>query len=221
MIKLIIFDCDGVLVNDFDEKKYNYHIKKFFKKHGLPLSLIKKQNEIWNNVKHKALKGKLTQRQANEMWIKELGLPVKLVKEFMDLDMNYWGKTVRANPQVKETLKKLKKNGYKLAVLSNEVRQSHLKKKILSFVGLDGYLDAVYASHSIGYVKPEKQAYLHIVKRFKTKPKYSMFVGHGDQEIGGAKRAGLKVVCFRKKKHPLADFHIKKFSEILRILKKD
>lgn len=220
MVKLIIFDSDGVLCKNFDMNKYNVFIKDFLKKHGLSEKLIKKQNKIWGSVFHEALTGKISHREANAIWLEKLGLPKRLAKEFLDGDYNFWKIAMKDQSalEVKETLRKLKSMGYKLAALSNDVRQNFLKKKVLSWPGVAKYLDAVYTSHSIGHAKPEKEAYLHVVRQFMAKPRETIFVGHEDYEIEGAKKAGLKVVCFRSSSHPLADFHIRRFSEILRIV---
>jgi len=218
MIKLIIFDSDGVICNDFNREKYNLFIKGFLKKHEVSSKLIEKQNKIWKSIEYKALEGKISQRKANEIWIKKLGLSKKLAKDFVTGDFEFWKRYVESKSEIKKTLRKLRSMGYKLAVLSNDVRQSLSKKKILSFVNIDKYLDGIYTSHSIKHAKPEKEAYLYIVKRFRTKPSKTIFVGHEDYELRGAKRAGLKVVCFRKKSCSFADFHIKNFPKILQIV---
>lgn len=231
MVKLMIFDCDGVLVSDYNRKKHNVFIKNFLKKHGVIEqhtskkdinAIIKKQNIMWKKIEKKALVGKISHLEANATWIKKFGLKKPLAKEFVSGDYEFWEKSVKSNPikGVRGTLDALKSKGYKLAVISNDVRTGAMKRKILSWVGIDKYLDAVYTSHSMGHKKPDKEAYLHIVRRFRTKPCNTLFVGHQDYEIIGAKRAGLKVVCFEKEPHPSADFHMTRFSELLRIVNK-
>jgi len=225
MVKLIILDSDGVLVKDFDSKKYTAFIKDFLKKHGCIqhgslTKTLRKQERIWKSVENKVLRGKISHRKANSIWLERLGLSKRLAREFVAGDFNFWKKSMRSRSrkEVKETLRKLKLMGYTLAVLSNDVRQGFLKRRMLSWVGIGKYFDMVYTSHSIGHAKPEKEAYLYIVRRFKTKPSETLFVGHEDYEIKGAKRAGLKTVYLGRKPNPSADFNISRFSGILRIL---
>jgi len=225
MKKLIIFDCDGVLVADFDRKKYAKFVKSFLEKHkafdrGSPEEIVKKQSDMWEDIQDDALVGRISQTEANALWIEKLGLDRRLAKEFVRGDMKFWEESVKSRPidEIMMTLKKLRGSGYSLAVLSNDVRESSLKKKILSWVGLDRYLDRVYTSHSIGHVKPEKEAYLHIVKDFGSKPDQTVFVGHEEYELKGAKDTGLRVVCLREKPWAQADFNIKRFPDLLEIL---
>jgi len=226
MSKLVIFDSDGVLVNEFDRAAHKLFVKSFLQKHGVikkgmskrtSSRIVERQSKMWKDIESKALVGKISHRRANEFWIKKFGLKKSLAKEFLSGDYDFWEKSVKPQPEVKETLRKLKLRGYELAVLSNDVRQGFLKRRILSCAGISKYLDKVYTSHSIGHPKPDKEAYLYIVRQFGAKPNETFFVGHQDYEIKGAKRARLKAVCFNKKPNKSADYNIKRFSGLLRI----
>ena len=226
MTKLIIFDCDGVLVADFDRKRYNnVFMKNFLKKHG-PFGCesldeaLKRQNKLWFSVEDKVMTGKMSQKAANEFWLGRMGMDKGLVGEFIKGDMDFWRKSVKSRPtkQIKKTLGRLRSMGYKLAVLSNDIRRNAVKKEILSWAGLDECVDAVYTAHSIGHRKPEKESYLHIVKVLNSVPANTIFVGHQDYEIEGANNAGLRTVCVRQEPYPIADFHIRRLSSLPRIL---
>jgi putative hydrolase of the HAD superfamily len=86
-------------------------------------------------------------------------------------------KFVKIIKGAKKTLLKIKAKGIKVAVLSNTVHplkwRLELYKKLRLVKGK--HYDKLFLSNMIGYKKPEKEAYLTVLKYFKVKPKEAVF----------------------------------------------
>jgi HAD superfamily hydrolase (TIGR01549 family) len=218
--ELVIFDCDGVLVSDFNRKVYSQYMLSFFKKNGvdtsMPEELLAKQHSMWLNVEKKALVGKISQADANAYWIEKMGMGKNLAEEYLETDYKFWEDMVKSAPvdEVKNTLSVLRDRGLKLAVLSNDVREAELKEKILSLVGLDKYLDRIFTSNSIGHAKPESEAYLSIADELDSDKESTVFVGHEDYELIGARNAGIATICVRKEPCDISDVWVDSFSKL-------
>lgn len=217
MIRLIIFDAGNVLYT-VSEKKFDRVVKKFLSKHKIKFS--QKIGEEWDKRAHLVNRGKITLKKARELWLEGIGLSKRLEPEWKMWDIKYLQSHLIKERGVKETLEKLKKQKYKLAVLSDCPHDKRLKKMILRNIGVDHFFDEIFTSYDIGFMKPEKEAYLIVLNHFKVKPEESIFVSDHVDEIEGARKVGIKTVFFNKRKCGKADFCIRKFPQILAILKR-
>jgi putative hydrolase of the HAD superfamily len=94
-------------------------------------------------------------------------------------------------PGVEETLKKLKKCGLKLAVVSDGVRLKAWMR--LNAAGLDKYFDTVVTYEDTGKKKPAKEPFLKACKKLKVKPKECLMVGDwAERDIEGAKALEMR-----------------------------
>jgi putative hydrolase of the HAD superfamily len=199
-IKLAIFDGEGVI---YDSKKVMKEFKKeydsFLRKFGVSL---KEQEKLWFKLYPKTLKGKLTLREANEIVYKKLRIPKSKVKEWLKKDRQLSLKFVKIIKGAKKILLKTKAKGIKVAILSNTVHplkwRLDLYKKLKLIKGK--HYDKLFLSNMIGYKKPEKEAYLTVLRYFKVKPKEAVFVGHDIKELEGARKAGIKALTLSQYK---------------------
>ena len=125
---------------------------------------------------------------------------------------------------MEQTLKKLKKEGYKIALLSKteSVQQKSLEKKIK----LTNYFDFLGYSFEIGAVKPDKKMFQTVLSHFNILPSEAIMVGDSIRsDIGGAQSVGIHNCLIQwdkldRKYHPeiKPEFKITKLDEILIIL---
>jgi HAD superfamily hydrolase (TIGR01509 family) len=204
-IKLAIFDGEGVI---YDSKKVIEEFEKeydsFLRKFGTSL---KEQEKLWFKLYPKALKGKLTLREANEIVYQKLRIPKSKVKEWLRKDRQLNLKFVKLNKGAKKILLETKAKRIKVAILSNTVHplkwRLELYKKLKLVKGK--YYDKLFLSNMIGYKKPEREAYLTVLKYFKVKPKEAVFVGHDKKELEGARKVGIKALTLSQYKKFLRD----------------
>ena len=93
-----------------------------------------------------------------------------------------------------EVLAALKKRGFRLAVISNwacDLPDS------LALLGLADYLEAVFASETLGFSKPSNAAFLLPLDRLGLSAASTAYVGDlYDVDVWGASRVGLVPVLF-------------------------
>ncbi|MFA5764103.1 MAG: HAD family hydrolase [archaeon] len=127
-------------------------------------------------------------------------------------------------PEVEATLKKLKKQGYKIALLSNT--ESIQQKKLEEKLKLKEYFDFLGYSFEIGAIKPDKKMFQTVLNNFKVKPDEAIMIGDSlRSDVGGAQSVGIHNCLitrdeFEKKFHPSIkpEFKITKLDELFRIL---
>ncbi len=120
-------------------------------------------------------------------------------------------------------LEKLKKQKYKIALLSNT--ESLMAKEIEKKLKFKNYFDYLAYSFEIGFIKPDKRAFSVIVKKFKVKPKEVLMVGDSLRcDVAGAITVGFNSCLINRTGTVLdyadvkPDFEIKSLKEIFEIL---
>lgn len=127
-------------------------------------------------------------------------------------------------PNVQSTLLKLRERGYKLAIVSDAPR---LKAWIrLASMRLDDFFDVVISFDDTGKTKPDCLPFQKALEQLNVAPSETLMIGDNlSRDILGAKKLGIKT-CFAKygftigfKERIKADYEIKRFEELLNILK--
>ena len=122
-------------------------------------------------------------------------------------------------PGVLETLRELKRQGYKRGVVSDGVR---LKARMrLNEAGLDGYFDEVVTYEDTGKQKPAREPFLRICDELGVNPEECLMVGDWpERDVQGGRLAGMKT-CLAKygQMHETkADYQIESFSKLLTVV---
>ena len=176
MIKLIVFDLDGVLVDakeihyeslnkaleQIDEKFVINREEHLTKYDGLPTKT--KLNLLSTD------KG-LPQSTHDKIWELKQTLTFDVIKEQLKEDL-----------KLKDVLRKLKKDGYKIYVASNSIRESI--KLMLHKTGLLEYVDHYFGNEDVKYSKPHPEMYLKSMVHAGVKPNETMVIEdsfHGRQ----------------------------------------
>ncbi len=122
-------------------------------------------------------------------------------------------------PGVVETLRELKRQGFKLGVVSDGVRLKAWMR--LNEAGLDGYFDAVVTYDDTGKQKPAKEPFLRICDELEVIPEECLMVGDWpERDMQGGKQAGMQT-CFAKygqMRQAKADYEIESFANLLEIV---
>jgi HAD superfamily hydrolase (TIGR02253 family) len=122
-------------------------------------------------------------------------------------------------PGVIDTLRELKRQGFKLGVISDGVRLKAWMR--LNEAGLDSYFDAVVTYDDTGKRKPAKEPFLLICDKLEVKPEECLMLGDWpERDVQGGRLAGMKT-CLAKYgqvQQAKADYEIEGFANILEIV---
>ena len=209
LVKLILFDLDGTLVNTSKDltNALNYAMKPYGLKEFAVEDTIKLVGEGITRLIEKALMNKSVQQ-------------IRMATErFLDYYSNHLADFSKLYPGVAETLGKL--HNYKKAVISN--KKEDLSVKLLDNLGLLKYFNLVVGSDTTSEKKPSPVPISYILNHLHVAPDKAAIVGDSNFDIEAGKKAGIKTIAvtygFRDKNLLLdADYIIDRFNDLPSVL---
>jgi putative hydrolase of the HAD superfamily len=152
-------------------------------------SFIRKiiHNKTWVNLD----RGTLTQDEALKIYLSQYPEEKDLLIPFFDQWINYLT-PIHENV---ETLRKLKKLKYKIYLLSNAIIEAYniLKNRHDFYSLFDGQIISGFEK----VIKPEKQIYDLLLKRFNLIPEESLFIDDTLGNLRPAKKLGMKTIWLK------------------------
>ena len=164
MIKLVIFDLDGVLV----EAK-TIHFDALNEALGLKYAIE------WNE--HLSKYDGLKTNQKLEMLTQEKGLPIKLHKQVWDEKQRLTLQklhNLEESPQLQVCISSLSNQGYKIACCSNSIRKTVLT--VLSKLGIIEYFDLILSNEDVKNSKPHPEIYWKAISMIGCLPEETLIV---------------------------------------------
>jgi putative hydrolase of the HAD superfamily len=193
MIKTIIFDIGGVLVN--------LHFEEFFRKYTSNEALIERlykatlRSPVWEEFD----RGVLNEEEIIKMFMEQDPEIGELIKEVANdfeglLDLREY-----AIPWIKE----LRKKGYKVLYLSNWPRKFHAQfYHEMRFIP---YTDGGILSYLEKVIKPEPEIYELLMKRFDLKAEECVFMDDLAYNLKTAKELGMETILYTDQKHAIKE----------------
>ena len=185
MIKLIIFDLDGVLV---DAKNIHYETL------NSALSLVDEKYVInWND--HLSIFDGLKTNQKLEMLTQQRGLPIDKHKVIWDEKQKLTLKSLQSlqpSIQLQETFIKLIHDGYKIACCSNSIRKTVLI--VLSKLGIIEYFDLIISNEDVKNSKPHPEMYWKAISNMSVLPEETLIVEDSPNGLLAATRSKSHVL---------------------------
>lgn len=182
-IKAVIFDMDGTINRSVSYyKAYEGYATSILAEF---LQLPRKQV----NAKMQALRKTATGFTKR---VESLGLPRSVFYEQMAARVPC-DELIKADVNLKAMLKELRKEGYKLALLTNTGMP--LAEKIIAALGISSDMFDVIATSTETGLKPDDEPYLYVAHQLEVPLRDSVYVGDRyEMEIDTAKRLGMKTV---------------------------
>ena len=184
MMKAVIFDIGNVLV-DFRWKSY---ISDF----GFSPEINKKiaaatvEHPIWNEYDRGVMEDELIINKCIES--------APECKKEIELFFTHIGNMVKEYSYSSEWVKDLKKDGYKVYVLSNYPKTPFLyAEKFLDFLQ---YIDGGVISYEVKTVKPEEKIYKLLLEKYSLQPEECVFLDDRSENILTAEHLGFKTIHF-------------------------
>lgn len=188
MVKNIVFDLGNVLL-DFNPIKY---INKLISDKAKVKEVYE---EIFASKEWIMLdRGIITQEEA----VNKICYRSKENGELIKLVMHNWYQLLTPIEDTVEVLKELKHNGYRLYFLSNFhlLAYEDVAKRYEFFKNFDGGI----LSYKERLIKPDKEIYNKLIKRYKIKAEESIFIDDTIENIEGARKLSFKVILFKDSK---------------------
>lgn len=200
-IKVIAFDCDGVL---FDTKKanmafYNQILNQF----GKP----DLTSEQFAYVQMHTIDAALRHLFDDESICKRAHAYKKKIGYFPFI------KLMEIEPDLKTLLKKLRQK-YKTAIATN---RTDTIGPVLAGHNLKGYFDLVVSALDVARPKPHPDLLVKILTYFEIEPFQAVYVGDSELDEAAAGAAGVPLIAYNNLSLS-ADYHIKSLKELEIIL---
>lgn len=223
MIKAVIFDFDGTVSN---RQKNAYSVfEGYFRQYFSDLSDLEYEAVLQDMMLYDC-NGSINVGLRLVPFIRKYG--DHLPEDFSDVFVPFYFKTMYKSttlkPETREVLETLKKQGYKLGLLSNgdSVSQHNKIKK----VEIEDLFDEVIVSGDISIDKPDRRIFDIMTKRLGIKNGECMMVGDVfSSDILGAHNAGILPVWistdFEKPAKHYTGYRISNLRELFVILEKE
>ncbi len=204
MIKAVLFDMDGVLVDSAEANSkyftdilnmngYNLMLTPdLYKKKYYPMSAFQILKSLLPDV---------SDERINEM----LKFSYDGYEKYMILH-NY----------VKEVLESLSRK-HRLGVVTNRRRAG--VDTILKNFDLEKYFEVLIRKEDVVNPKPHPEPLLMALEKLKIKPEDAVYIGDNEVDVQTAKAAAVKVIIFSENKIEEADYNINSLIKILDIIK--
>lgn len=184
MIKAVLFDMDGVLI---DAKDWHYEaLNRALELFGYSIS----------RESHLSTFDGLPTRTKLEMLTKSRGLPKGLhdllntLKQIYTLEISYQYCKPTFNHQY--ALSRLKEDGYKIAVCSNSVRQSI--ETMMNLSHLNTYLDLTVSNQDVSEGKPNPMMYSKAMGILGVAPNECLILEDNEHGIQAAMASGAHLL---------------------------
>lgn len=187
MIKAVIFDMDGVLI---DAKEWHYEaLNRALRLFGMEIS----------RADHLTTFDGLPTRRKLEMLTVTEGLPKELHGFLNDLKQAYTLELVssRCRPTFAHefALARLKARGLKLAVASNSVRNTVVT--MMDRANLAQHLDVMLSNEDVARSKPDPEIYRAAMERLGVTPDEALIVEDNEHGIKAARASGAHLLVVR------------------------
>ncbi len=205
MVKAVIFDIDGVLIDSLETNlRFFRDVLKFGGyKQLLTKKAYKKMYHLTAVDTFKVITG-LTNKKEIDRW-------EKLIHHYPRTAYK-----LKIVPDSIEVIKQLATK-YKLALVTSRIEAG--VNNYLNATDTQKYFDSIVHFGHYRNPKPHPEPLLIACQRLKVKPEQAVYIGDTLTDIQAAKAATMKVILYPKRRLPGADAYAKEFIDIPRIIK--
>lgn len=206
MIKAVIFDIDGVLLDSFEANL------KFFQdlmlKTGYPAPTREEFPAFFHLSMYDAIKALTgSNSEAEIKRIFDIG-------EGWDVDYDV---SLLNLPEGTEEVIKILSEDYLLGIVTSRIRSSVYEAPQLAH--LQNYFKVAVAYEDTVNHKPDPEPLLLAASKLGVKPKECIYIGDVENDIKAARAAGMKVIIYSKESFVEADACTFLFSDLARLIK--
>jgi phosphoglycolate phosphatase len=201
-LKVVAFDCDGVLFDSKDANiRFYSHIMSYI---GYPQVRLDQQEYIHMHPVRESLRFLLADdAEAFE----------KAWKYCQSIDFRAFNAYLRCEPGLHEILS-LASSAYSVALATNRTVST---RDVLTYFNLDGYFDLVVSASDVQFPKPHPETMERISDVFGVTAEQILYVGDSTVDEELAASTGVYFAAYKNLKLK-AHFHISHFNELHSLL---
>ncbi len=200
-IKLVAFDCDGVLFDTAQANRFYYsHILQHF---GRPALTEEQFRFVHMHTVHESMAYLLPDENTLEA-----------AHDFRKtMDYRKYLSYLKVEPQLVALLEKLRPR-IKTAIATN---RTDTMEQLLAEFDLDGYFDLVVTSSDVKQPKPHPEALLKILEYFGLASHQVIYIGDSQVDELAARAAKMPLVAYRNRELA-AEYYIDSLGELEELL---
>jgi phosphoglycolate phosphatase len=181
VIKLIMFDLDGTLVDSKVDiaNALNYALRPC----GFAEITVEKTVSMIGEGVNRLIEKVLGEEQS--------GLFQSVLERFITYYSAHLMDHTVPYPGVRSTLEKLAE--YRKVVISN--KRESLSRKLLGHLDLSAYFDDILGSDSVGCKKPSPAPLIHILEKMDFSPDEAVIIGDSNYDVEAGRAAGVGTVA--------------------------
>lgn len=186
-IKAVLFDMDGVLI---DARDWHYEaLNEALEIFGMPIS----RSDHYAYFDGLPTKVKLKKISETKNLPEELHFFINELKQKFTMQHVY----KKSSPQFihQYALSTLQKQGYKLGVCSNSIRES--MSVMLELASLKPYLDKYWSAEDVKESKPSPEIYIKAIEHFGLAPDEVLILEDNENGIKAAKASGAHYMVIK------------------------
>lgn len=195
-IKAVIFDIGGVLEISDQQKPVRGHVNR-----GVHQTIAKHLNislDQWFDAIDSTYSYSITGEMSEVKVLSTISKNTKISKtKLKKVIFQAYRTHFKPNKELYNLAFKLKKQGYKIAILSD---QWHLSKQALMPKTLTDKFDVSIVSCDVGLRKPNPKIYKLTLKKLKLPAKNCVFIDNQIWNINPAQKLGMKTILYKDNK---------------------
>ena len=207
MLKAIIFDIDGVLLNSFEANLKFFQTLLLFAGYKPPTSeTFRKMFHMPMDQVIKKLIAPADENEVQRIWLmgKNRAVP-------------YPSELITVTDSCEKTLKILAKK-YTLAIVTSRIKVGVFSLPQLA--NLENLFQTAVCFEDTEKHKPEPEPLLLACERLQIRPSEAIYIGDAQTDMDAAKAAGMKAIAFTKDELLEASATTHEFSEIPKLIEK-
>ncbi|RLA86247.1 MAG: HAD family hydrolase [Deltaproteobacteria bacterium] len=203
MVRVVIFDCDGVM---FDSKEAN---RAYYNE------ILRRMGQREMDPQELEFVHASTAQEALRFLFKRRGVDLQEgLSKAKEVDYRPFIGLMKPEPHLRELLEAIPPD-VKKAISTNRTTTIG---PLLDHFGLRDHFDLVISARDVSRPKPHPDSLLRILEHFSLMPHQALFIGDTERDERASRLAGIPFVAY---KNPAlrADYHIDDLLEILDIIR--
>lgn len=184
MLKGLLFDMDGVLVNNLEIHRQAF--AEFFRRYGVERS-FDELSRVFGKGNDDIMGELMPQDVVERVGIRELGYEKEAIYR------EIYAPIITPQPGLLEFLAEAEREGLRSAVGSSGYRVN--VDFVLERCAIERYFSTIVAGDEVTRCKPDPEIYLTAASKLGLKPSECIVFEDAEAGIEAAKRAGIKVVA--------------------------